>query len=102
MKEKLWHSFILFFCQVLLEHLQKQRNGTDADVQSLVGARHEDCEYDEDHCHDDCEYDEDHCHDDCQDDEDHCHVDETRRHMEPSGQVDYDAISILEIVEEVL
>jgi hypothetical protein len=49
-------------------------------VQSLVGARHEDCEYDEDHCHED----------------------ETRRHMEPSGQVNYDAISILEVVEEVL
>ncbi len=65
---------------MLLEHLQNQRNDTDADVQSLVGARHEDCEYDEDHCHED----------------------ETRHHMEPSGQVNYDAISILEVVEEVL
>ncbi len=88
-----WHSFILFFiCQVLLEHLQNQRNDTDADVESLVGARHDVCEYDEDHCHDDCEYDED-----------HCHEDGTRiRHMEPRGAVNYDAISILEVVEEVL
>jgi hypothetical protein len=76
---------------VLLEHLQHQKSDPDTDVQSLVGARHGDCEYDEDHCHDDCEYDED-----------HCHEDETRHHMEPSGQVNFDAISILEIVEEVL
>jgi len=74
-------SFIIFFiCQVLLEHLQNQKNDTDADVQSLVGARHDDGEYDEDHCHED----------------------ETRRHMEPRGAVNYDAISILEIVEEVM
>jgi hypothetical protein len=76
---------------VLLEHLQNQRNDTDADVESLVGARHDDCEYDEDHCHDDCEYDEE-----------HCHEDETRHHMEPHGAVNFDAISILEVVEEVL